>query len=181
MSLEVERRILEKACREMIETILFCLPNAFKGTIYRVGKAPDLIAERITSGIVENDGENISWGLPSESSYNPPGRPWLEYRDDPARPLEAMGWCVERQKSWTAEDPAHDARSVRLQVKGIFEDYHHMEPVLVRKVDLNLDMQLTPRYPRDYEGEIIWKDSDYVVVGVVKIHFKPQSIRIGSR
>jgi hypothetical protein len=56
-----------------------------------------------------------------------------------------------------------------------------MEPVLVRTTDLNLDIQMPPQYPRSYEGEIIWKGSDYVVVGVVKIHFKPHSIRIGSR
>lgn len=49
MSIEIEKSVLEKACREMIETILFCLPNAFEGTIYRIGKRLELIAERITS------------------------------------------------------------------------------------------------------------------------------------
>jgi hypothetical protein len=34
--------------------------------------------------------------------------------------------------------------------------------------------------PRDYEGNIIWQESDYVVVAVVKIHFRPHTIRIGS-
>lgn len=57
---------------EMIETIFFCLPNAFKGTIYRVGKMPDLVVERITSGVIDEDRKSISWGLPSQSVYNYP-------------------------------------------------------------------------------------------------------------
>ena len=180
MSIEIEKTVLEKACREMIETILFCLPNAYKGTIYRIGKAPDLIAERITSGVIVDDRKNISWGLPSKSGYNPPGKPWVEYRDQPERPLEAMSWCVEKQKSWTAQDPANDSRSVRMQVERKREDYNHMEPVLVRKSDLNLEMYASPEYPEDFKGEAIWKESDYVVVAVIKIHFLPHTIRIGS-
>lgn len=179
MSIEIEKPVLEKACREMIETILLCLPNAFKGTIYRIGKPPKLIAERITSGIIEEKSKKISWGLPVKSGYNPPGRPWLEYRDEPSRPLEAMAWCVEKQKSWTAEDPRHDARSVRMQVEGVREDFHHMEPVLVRKMDLNLNMY-SSEYPKDYHGNLIWTESEYVTVAVVKIHFRPHTIKIGS-
>ncbi|UCB51168.1 MAG: hypothetical protein JSW56_10105, partial [Deltaproteobacteria bacterium] len=75
MSIEIEKPVLEKACREMIETILLCLPNALKGTIYRVGKPPNLIAERITSGVIDEKSKKISWGLPVKSGYNPPGRP----------------------------------------------------------------------------------------------------------
>ena len=172
--------MLEKACREVIETILFCLPNALKGTIYSIGKTPDLIAERITSGVIDRERKKISWGLPAESEYNPPGKPWVEYRDEPGSPLEAMSWCVEKQKSWTAQDPMNDARSVRLQVEGVREDFHHMEPVLVRKSDLNLDMYSSFEYPRDYEGNIVWKGSEYVVVAVIKIHFRPYSIKIES-
>ena len=63
MSIEIEKRVLEKACSEMIETILFCLPTAFKGTIYRIGKPPELIAERITSGIIQDERNKIFWGL----------------------------------------------------------------------------------------------------------------------
>jgi hypothetical protein len=140
LSIEIEKPVLEKACREIIDTIVFCLPNALKGTIYRIGKTPDLIVERITSGIIGEQRKEISWGLPAESEYNPPGKPWVAYRDEPDRPLEAMSWCVQKQKSWTAEDPRNDTRSVRLQVEGVLEDFHHMEPVLVRKSDLNLDM-----------------------------------------
>ncbi len=114
MSLTIEKGVLESACREMIETILLCLPNAFKGTIYRVDKSPALITERVTSGIIDRRKSEISWGLPERSEYNPPGRPWKDYRDEPARPLEAMAWCVEKQKSWTSEDPRRDPRSVRL-------------------------------------------------------------------
>jgi hypothetical protein len=180
LSIEIEEAVLKKACLEMIETIFVCLPNAFLGTIYRVGKMPDLIVERITSGLIDDDRKTISWGLPARSVYNPSGRPWSEYRDQPGRPLEAMSWCVEKQKSWTAENPAADARSVRLQIEVGLEDYHHMEPVLVRKSDLNLDMYSTLDYPRTYNGDIIWNDSDYIVVAVIKIHFRPGTITIDS-
>lgn len=180
MSIEIEKSVLEKACREMIETILFCLPNAFKGTIYRIGKPPELIAERITSGIIGDGREKISWGFPAKSGYNPPGKPWVDYRDQPGRPLEAMSWCVEKQKSWTSEDPRNDARNLRFQVEGIEEDFHHMEPVLVPKSDLNLNTYPSSEYPRDHKGNIIWKDSEHVVVAVIKIHFHPFTIKIGS-
>jgi hypothetical protein len=178
LSLEIEKAVLEKACKEMIETILLCLPNAFKGTIYRIGKPPDLIAERITSGVNGDQENEIAWGLPAKSDYNPPGKPWVAYRDTPGRPLEAMSWCVEKQQSWTVEDPSHDIRSVRLQTKKGLPDCHHMEPVLVRKSDLNLDLYSTIEYPKDYEGNGIWRDSDYVVVAVIKIHFNPRTIKI---
>ena len=180
MSIEIEKSVLKKACMEMIETILFSLPNAFKGTIYQIGKPPDLIAERITSGIIDDGKGKISWGLPAKSGYNTPGKPWLEYRDQPDRPLESMSWCVEKQKSWTSEDPEKDARNLRFQVEGITKDFHHMEPVLVLKSDLKLDMHSTPNYPNGYKGNIIWKDSDYIVVAVIKIHFHPFTIKIGS-
>ena len=181
MSIEIERSVLEYACKEMIETILFCLPSAFKGTIYRVGKPPALITERITSGVIDSAKKNIAWGLPEKSDYNPPGRPWIDYRDEPGRPLEAMAWCVEKQISWTSADPRNDPRSVRLQVEGVEEDYHHMEPVLVRKSDLHLDMYSSLEYPRDYQERVLWQGSDYVVVAVIKIHFEPHTIRVGSR
>jgi hypothetical protein len=181
LSIEIERSVLEYACKEMIETILFCLPNAFKGTIYRVGKPPVLLTERITSGVIDSAKKNISWGLPEKSDYNPPGRPWIDYRDEPGRPLEAMAWCVEKQISWTSADPRNDPRSVRLQVEGVEEDYHHMEPVLVRKSDLHLDMYSSLDYPRDYQERVLWQGSDYVVVAVIKIHFEPHTIRVGSR
>ena len=181
MSIEIEENVLKKACMEMIETILFCLPNAFKGTIYRVGKMPDLIVERITSGIVNSQGKEISWGLPAQSEYNPPGKHWVDYRDEPGRrPLEAMAWCVEKQKSWTAEDPAKDSRSVSLQVEVGLEDFQHMEPVLVRKSDLGFDMYPALHYPRNYINEIVWQDTDYIVVAVIKIHFRPYTIKINS-
>jgi hypothetical protein len=180
LSIEIEERVLKKACMEMIETIFVCLPNAFKGTIYRVGKVPDLVVERITSGVIDDERNTITWGFPAQSEYNPPGRSWKEYRDQPGRALEAMSWCVERQKSWTAEDPSNDTRSVRLQVQSEMEDFHHMEPVLVRKSDLNLDIYSSLDYPRNYRGDTIWKDSDYVVVAVIKIHFRPYTITINS-
>jgi len=178
---EIESATLEKACIEIIETILYCLPNTFKGTIYRVGKPPELIAERIASGIIDETRQKISWGLPARSEYNPPGKPWTDYRDQPGRPLEAMCWCVEQQKSWTVQDPRTDSRSIGMQVGGRPEDCHHMEPVLVRKSDLKLDGALLGENPRDYTGNAIWNDSEYVVVAVIKIHFYPSTLKANSR
>ena len=34
--------ILERTCKDMIETILLCLSEATKGTIYRIGPMPEL-------------------------------------------------------------------------------------------------------------------------------------------
>ncbi len=180
MSIEIEESVLKKACMEMIETIFVCLPNAFKGTIYRVGKIPELKVERITSGLIDDFREKIEWGMAASTDYTSPGKPWLEYRDEPGRPLEAMGWCVERQKSWTSEDPANDSRSVRLQLESEPEDFQHMEPVLVRKTDLNLNMYSSLEYPKNFFGDSIWADSDYVVVAVIKIYFRPYTIKMNS-
>jgi hypothetical protein len=180
LAVKIDKVVLENACKGIIETIFFCLPDAHKGTVYRVGGPPEMIVTRITSGIIDGRKNNISWGLPQESDYNPPGKPWLEYRDEPGRVLEAMAWCVEKQKSWTAEDPKDDIRSVRLQTGGGLEDFHHMEPVLIRKADLYLGNQPDLPYPRTSGGKILWQDSDYVVAAVIKIHFLPNTIRIGS-
>ncbi len=180
LAIKIDNGLLEQACKEIIETILFCLPNAYKGTVYRIGKPPKMIAKRITSGMIDEERKIISWGLPERSEYNPPGKNFVDYRDQPGRPSEAMAWCVEKQKSWTAEDPKNDSRSVRLQVEGLLEDFHHMEPVLVRKDDLYVGNGSNPEYPRNSKGEIIWKDCDYVVVGVIKIHFQPNTIKKGS-
>ncbi|RLB41564.1 MAG: hypothetical protein DRH12_07835 [Deltaproteobacteria bacterium] len=180
MSLRVDKTSLERACKEIIETILFCLPNAYKGTVYSIGSPPDMVATRVTSGIIDRERTTISWGLPERSDYNPPGKPWLQYRDEPGRPLEAMAWCVEKQKSWTAEDPDSDTRSVRVQLGGGYEDSHHMEPVLVRKQDLYLDGEPVLEYPRNYDGEVIWQDTDYMVVAVIKIHFRLGTIKMDS-
>lgn len=180
MTIEIEKAVLDKACKEIIETILFCLPNAYAGTIYRIGKPPALITKRIASGIMNSDRDRISWGLVARSGYNPPGKPWIEYRDEPGRPLEAMAWCVEKQKSWTAEDPENDLRGTRLKAGGAAKDFHHMEPVLVRKADLYLDMYSDLEYPKDYDGNTLWMGNEYLVVAVIKIHFRPHTIKIGS-
>ncbi len=180
MSIEIEPAVLEKACKEVIETILLCLPNAYKGTIYRIGKPPELVAERITSGIIDDERKVISWGLPTASEYNPPGRPWVDYRDEPGRPPEAMAWCVETQKSWTADDPAADTRSVRMHVDGVPEDFHHMEPVLLHKSDVGFDNYCSQDSPKDLYGNLLWEDKTYIVAAVVKIHFRPKTIRRNS-
>lgn len=176
----IENDILEKTCKDMIETILYCLTDATKGTIYRVGPMPKLQAVRITSGVRREDSDLIEWGLPEVSDYNYPGKTWEQFRDRPGHVKEAMGWCVEKQKSWTADDPYQDLRSVRKQLGGEVEDYHHMEPVLVRKTDLYGDRLATLKYPLDFEGKEIWRDLDYVVVAVVKIHFRNNRIRRGD-
>lgn len=180
MSLNIDREALEKACKQIIETILLCLPNAFKGTVYLIGSSPDLIAQRVTSGIFDSKRQSIFWGLPEKSEYNPPGKPWSAYRDEPGRPLEAMAWCVERQISWTAEDPKNDIRSLRLQMESEFEHFHHMEPVLIRKNDLFPEGDSSIESARTFNGEIVWKHSEFMVVAVITIHFKPNTIKINS-
>lgn len=180
MGINIDKQVLEEACKNIIEAILFCLPNAYKGTVYTIGSPPGLIAMRITSGVIDVNKKAISWGLPERSDYNPPGKAWAGYRDEPGRALEAMAWCVEKQKSWTAEDPYRDLRSVRLQVEGVREDFHHMEPVLIRKEDLYPPDAEPPQYPVNSKGERIWEGTEYAVVAVIKIHFRPNTIRIGS-
>ena len=172
--------LLEKTCKEMIETILLSLTHSTKGTIYRIGPMPNINAVRVTSGIRIEGTDEIQWGLPEVSDYNFPGKTWEQYRDRPGHVLEAMGWCVEKQKSWTADNPYEDIRSVRKQLIGEIEDFHHMEPVLVKKPDLHgIDGIL--HYPLDWAGNPIWQDSDYVVVAVIKIHFLPYTIKRGDR
>jgi hypothetical protein len=180
LAIKIDKVLLEQACKNIIEAILLCLPNSYKGTVYRIGGPPEMIAKRITSGVIDEERKTISWGLPETSDYNPPGKPLIEYRDEPGRPLEAMAWCVEKQKSWTAEDPRSDSRSIGLQVEGVWEDFHHMEPVLVRKRDLYFGNELRLEYPRNYEGEMLWHHSEYVVVAVIKIHFRPHTIKMNS-
>ncbi len=172
--------LLVATCRTMIRTILSCLDNATKGTIYKIGLMPDLTAVRVLSGIRKTGSDELEWGLPADSEYNFPGKKWEMYRDQPGRPLEAMGWCVEKQKSWTADNPLEDPRSVRKQISGIPEDEFHMEPVLVRKLSLYGHYQKL-RYPFDWQGNPIWADSEYVVSAVVKIHFRPGTLKAGDR
>ncbi len=175
-----QEKILEKSCKEIIEAILTCLDNATKGTIYLIGPVPELRAIRVTSGIKIGGSDTIAWGLPEKSDYNYPGKTWLQYRDEPGRPLEAMAWCVERQRSWTADNPAEDTRSVRKQILGQPENCHHMEPVLIRKSDIYGD-KADLDYPRTWDGAPIWQDTDYVVVAVIKIHFLPNSLKRGDK
>lgn len=174
-------KLLEDTCRKMIKTILSCFDHATKGTIYRVGPLPKLQVIRITSGVRVGAGDELEWGLPAVSDYNYPGKSWEEYRDRSGHPLEAMGWCVERQQSWTADDPAEDRRSVRKQLRGELEDVYHMEPVLVSKLDLLGSCVETLQYPENWQGHPIWQDSEYVVAAVIKIHFLPNSLRRGDR
>jgi len=172
--------ILENTCKNAIETILLCLKHATKGTIYSVGPMPKLQTVRVTSGIRSGKNATMSWGLPEISDYNPPGKNWEEYCDQPGRVLEAMAWCVEQQKSWTSDEPNEDARSVRKQLQGEMEDCHHMEPVLVKKANLYGLGFIGLEYPLDWQGNPIWQDTEYVVVAVIKIHFLPKTIRRGD-
>ncbi len=177
----ISNDVLERRCKDLIETILLSLENSTKGTIYRIGPMPALQAVRVTSGVREEGTGQIHWGLPEASDYNAPGKMWEQYRDRPGNVLEAMAWCVERQKSWTADNPYEDNRSVRKQLSGEIEDFHHMEPVLVLKSDLFWNQPCEPEYPLDFHGKPIWQDSKYVVAAVIKIHFKPYQIRRGDR
>ncbi len=178
--MHISRKLIEGTCKNTIETILLCLPHAVKGTIYAIDRVPDLRAVRITSGIRSSENSHIRWGLPQTSDYNPPGKTWAQYRDNPGQPLEAMGWCVERQKSWTADDPYENIRSVRKQLQGEVEDTHHMEPVLVNKIDFYGDKLDGLQYPLDWQGNLIWQNTDHVVVAVIKIHFMSRTIRQGD-
>jgi hypothetical protein len=53
--------LIEKTCMNMIQTILYCLENARKGTIYRIGPPPSLQAVRITSGVRVPGTDEIDW------------------------------------------------------------------------------------------------------------------------
>jgi hypothetical protein len=176
----IDDDILERACKDMIETILFCLRTATKGTVYRVGNMPKLQTVRVTSGIRDEATGEILWGLPEASDYNYPGKSWEQYMDIPGHVLEAMAWCVEKGKSWTSDDPDLDARSVRKQLINEIEDHHHMEPVLIKKSYLYGEQADNIEYPLDYGGNPIWRDCEFVVVAVIKIHFKPGCIRRGD-
>ncbi|MGO8943975.1 MAG: hypothetical protein ACLQJ7_09915 [Syntrophobacteraceae bacterium] len=172
--------VLERTCKDMIETILLCLHNAIKGTIYRIGPMPQLRSTRITSGVRNEPAGEILWGLKENSDYNDPGKCWEDYKDRPGRAMEAMAWCVEKAKSWTADDPCKDCRSVRKQLADEVEDYHHMEPVLIKKSYLYGDRADKLEYPVDSRGNPIWKDCEDFVVAVIKIHFKKGLIRRGD-
>lgn len=178
----IESEVLETICKNTIETILFCLENATKGTIYRVGCLPELRTVRVTSGVWEEGGQRIKWGLPGFSDYNEPGKSWSQYCDMPGRALEAMGWCVEKQTSWTSDNPFENPRSVKKQLHGEIEECNHMEPVLVSKKDLYGEKRLHGlEYPPDCHGNPIWQEMDYVVVAVIKIHFLPFTVARGDR
>jgi hypothetical protein len=180
--MRISREVLEDVCKKMIRMILFCLPDAFRGTIYSVGPIPDLQTIRIASGRRNGETDEIIWGAANPSDYDYPGKRWEEYRDRPGGILEAMAWCVGKQKSWTAEDPENNIRCVRKQLEGkAGEDYHHMEPVLVRKTDLWDVMPPAEVYPKDSLGKHIWQESPYATVAVVKIHFLPGAIKQGDR
>ena len=165
----------------MIQTILACLENATKGTIYRVGPMPELLTVRISSGVRKPGSDEIEWGLPAISDYNYPGKSWMEYRDRPNHVLEAMGWCVERQQSWTAANPYEDIRSVGKQLRGEIEDCYHMEPVLVRKRDIYGRRTENLEYAKDWRGNSVWKDSEFLVGAVIKIHFLPGTLLMADR
>jgi hypothetical protein len=180
--MRISAPVLESVCKRMIEVILFCLPNATRGTIYAVGPIPELRVTRIASGDKDGQADEIQWDVKTGSEYDPPGKLWEDYKDRLGGILEAMGWCVEKQKSWTADDPEHNIRSRRKQLEGkAGEDYHHMEPVLVQKTDLWDVMPPAEAYPKDSLGKSIWQESAHVTVAVIKIHFLPGTIELGDK
>jgi hypothetical protein len=180
--MRISREVLESVCKRMIRMILFCLPDAFRGTIYSVGPIPYLQTIRIASGRRNGQTDEIIWGVANPSDYDYPGKGWEDYRDRPGGILEAMAWCVERQKSWTAEDPENNIRCVRKQLEGkASEDYHHMEPVLVSKADLWDAIPPADLFPENDLGKQMWNDSLFATVAVIKIHFLAGTIKQGDR
>ena len=180
--MRISAPVLERVCKKMIEIILSCVPHAVRGTIYTVGPLSELRVVSIASGRKHGQADEIIWDRETRSGYDFPGKVWEDYRDRPRGILEAMAWCVERQKSWTADDPEHNVRSVRKQLEGkAGEDYHHMEPVLVQKADLWDEVVPQFDYPMDSFGKPIWEESPYATVAVIKIHFLPESIKSGDK
>jgi len=180
--MRISREVLESVCKRMIRMILFCLPDAFRGTIYSVGPIPELRTIRIASGRRNGQTDEIIWGVANPSDYDYPGKGWEDYRDRPGGILEAMAWCVEKQKSWTADNPENNIRCVRKQLEGKApEDYHHMEPVLVKKTDLWDKIPSLEVFPEDSSGKPMWNDSPYATVAVIKMHFLPGTIKQGDR
>ena len=180
--MRISAHVLEDVCKRMIEVILFCLPNATRGTIYTVGSIPVLQVVRVASGDKRDETDQITWDVKNRSDYDLPGKKWQDYRDRPEGVPEAMAWCVENQKSWTADDPENNIRSVRKQLEGkAGEDYHHMEPVLVRKSDVWDKLPPVTAYPTDHLGESVWLETSFATVAVIKIHFAPGSIRRGDK
>lgn len=179
--LRILPEVLESVCKRMIRIILYSLDNATRGTIYTVGPIPSLRVVRIASGYKSSQSEEIVWDTPDCSEYDPPGKVWEQYCDRPGGILEAMAWCVEKQQGWTSDAPERDLRNTRKRSAGtLWEDYHHMQPVLVRKMDLWDSPPPLKAYPTDSQGKPIWQSSQYATVAVVKIHFAPGTIRNGD-
>jgi hypothetical protein len=182
VSMRISGPVLEDVCKKMIEILLYCLPQAIHGTVYTVGPIPQLRVVRVASGRRHKRTGEIQWDRLITSDYDFPGKVWEGYRDRRGGILEAMAWCVERQRSWTADDPDNNVRSVRKQLEGkAEEDYHHMEPVLVEKTDLWDERPSTDAYPKDSLGNPIWLGSPCATVAVIKIHFLPRNIKQGDK
>ena len=155
VGMRISSPVLERVCKKMIEIILRCLPQAIRGTVYTVGPIPKLRVVWLASGHRMGKNDEIQWDGLTRSEYAFPGKVWNDYRDRPGRTLEAMAWCVERQKSWTADDPEHNGRSMRKQLEGkAGEDYHHMEPVVIKKADLWNVMPPPDAYPKNSLGKL---------------------------
>ncbi len=180
MIIKIDEILLEKACKEIIETTLFCLPNAYRGTVFRIGNPPDLYASRITSGIIDKDRKYINWKLPEQPDFRPPGKPWIEYSNAKKPDYEAISWCVEKQMSWTSEGCSKDNIQGGPNCRQGLEDCYHMQPVLLRKEELFINNGKTLKYPKNSLDETICNGRDYVTVAIIKIHFLPNTIKIGS-
>jgi hypothetical protein len=180
--MRISTPVLEDVCKKMIEVILHCLPQAIRGTIYKVGPMPKLRVVLVASGRRKGATDEIQWDGSTQSDYDFPGKVWEDYCDRPGRALEAMAWCIGKQKSWTTDDPEHNLRSIRKQLEGTAgDDYHYMEPVLVEKTDLWDDMPPPDAYPKDSLGSPIWLDSPCAAVAVIKIHFLPGCVKRDDR
>jgi hypothetical protein len=180
VALQIERMLLEKTSKELIETILFCLPDVYAGTFYSIGKPPDLIAERVTTGILDKQKNEVVWGITEPSEFNPPGKPWSQYRDEPGKLSRPLAWCISHQQGQTIDnrtDPGHESNISQSLNKP--PEIYRLEPVLVPKSALDLDIYPSAEYPRDFQNNVLWKDSDQAVVGIIKLSFKALPVTSG--
>ena len=89
-----------------------------------MGPPPDLRVIRVASGYRIGRTDEIRWEEKNHSDYDFPGKVWEEYCDRDGDVLEAMAWCVERQKCWTADDPENDPFGTEIKVAyDEFRDY----------------------------------------------------------
>ena len=61
VEMRISAPVLEDVCKKMIEVILHCLPQAIRGTIYKVGPMPLLRVVRVASGYRDLETDQVVW------------------------------------------------------------------------------------------------------------------------